>query len=320
MTLSNFAKILHTHIGNGQKTSDFILCLTDNIMEEPLAKSGERKMGYNELNPLIKKSPDTLRKIYNGLRSLSKRDAGAIISFLDKNKFSEYLLTFSPDAICLIGDVLQEEGVTFDDVDSDIIVDTCANLFASILRSRASGADSDSLPVTANSAKETSDEMNEMFLRMTANYCVMEIINRRPPILYRADSVNLNVFVRKIENMLDNTYEQKHNDAAVYVAIKIFYQKLYIQALSIEANLNMQFDFDEETSYEDKSAFINMEEDESSIELEGTSRFSEIPKLTPEIIRKANDPLGMVAVAIKEWGNFRDEMNFLYKEICGGNI
>jgi len=157
----------------------------------------------------------------------------------------------------------------------------------------------------------SADQMRGLFARAVAHFDVMEIINRRPAILYRDDSASLNVFARRICDMLVLPYKEKHTDPMLYSAINSFWDKLNIQAVSITTILNRRFDFD------DESAFINLEEDEIPVEPERAKRQIELPELTRELISQSADPLDIVERAHAEWGNFRNEMNLLYDEIYG---
>lgn len=131
MTFSEFAKMLYSCIGENQKSWEFVIHLTNQIMENPIREQDKQKDIDDEYNPLSKLQPNTLTKIYNGTRCIRKKNARIILSHLDKEKFNEYLSSFSPDTIDLIGFSLQEKGITFAYNET---IDECTNLFVSILQ------------------------------------------------------------------------------------------------------------------------------------------------------------------------------------------
>ena len=158
--------------------------------------------------------------------------------------------------------------------------------------------------------------MREIFVKVSDHFEVMEIINRKPAILYRADSAKLNLFTRRIESMLVIPFKEKHTDPMLYSGIKTFFEMLRIHVLAIDAYLNSRFDFDEETAFEDKTAFINLDEEEEVTASKRGAELIELPVLTCELISQSADPLSMMELSVKEWGNYRNEMNLLYNEIC----
>jgi len=123
---------------------------------------------------------------------------------------------------------------------------------------------------------------------------------------YRSDSTKINVFLRRIDAVLLIPYRRNCADTKIYPSIKAFHDALRVQALSIEAGLNRRFDFD------DKSAWIDMENFASR---KTKTNVPELPGLTRRVVKKSPDPVGLLGIAIEEWGNLRDEMNFLYGEI-----
>lgn len=131
MTFSEFAKMLYPIIGGNQTTSDFILCLTNQIIDIPDSEPNEHLATYNNCNLLSSYSPDTLTRYYNGSRNLSNKIARSYISKLDSKKFEDYLSTFPNDVTDnLIAAALKKHGIDF--VDNEAI-DACTNLFVSIL-------------------------------------------------------------------------------------------------------------------------------------------------------------------------------------------
>lgn len=74
---------------------------------------------------------DSCRKIFNGSRQISSKNAGKILSHLDKAKFENYILnTVSDTTLHLFVLALQEKGI---EVTETQIETVCTDLFASIL-------------------------------------------------------------------------------------------------------------------------------------------------------------------------------------------
>lgn len=134
MTFSEFAKMMYPLIGKETLTSDFVLCLTDQIMKLPSSEEDEKKESADKYNPLYEYEPSMLQKIYNGTRQISSQKARIICSHLDKNRFTDFLSEFTDDVIELIHSSLQAAGRKFDNQET---LDECANLFESILYSCA---------------------------------------------------------------------------------------------------------------------------------------------------------------------------------------
>jgi len=304
-------------IGGTQKKFEFVICLTNKIMVEPFTEIDKQRKSEDRYNPLAQKSPSSLEKMHNGSRNISKKDASAILTHIDKEKFAEYLSVLSHDALELLGDRLRENGITVSENEVDI---ACAELFASILTDCANGKSS--LPKNVVDSEEVKNKMSpkqirDTFIKAVDYYKIMEIINRKPAVIYRADSTSLNVFRNQTNTLIIVPFQRNENtgiDKATYASIKNFYDRIRILSLSVEASLNNRFDF------EDESAFINMEE-EAPTEKKSKSNCAELPRLSREFIAEniseSHDPLGLVELAIKQWGNFRDELNFLYNEIRG---
>lgn len=136
MKFSDFAKMMYPLIGMGQQTCDFVIFLTNLVIETPLPENAKNtQYDIDDINPLSNYSPSSLAKFYNGKRELSQSVAGEIISHLDKSRFSDYLMDLSNDVIVLIGSALEKNDVKL--IDNDII-DTCASLFVKILYDCAS--------------------------------------------------------------------------------------------------------------------------------------------------------------------------------------
>lgn len=132
MEFSHFLNMLFPNIGGKATQSEFVLTVTENIMEE---QPGKDDNDCN--NPLAKLEPDTLDRYFNGKKQLSKPNARAILGKRDKERFAEYLNTFSYDTVEAIGNAMVENGVET----SDDIPASCAELFESILMKCADRAD-----------------------------------------------------------------------------------------------------------------------------------------------------------------------------------
>ena len=140
MTFSDFMKILHSYIGNGQKIPDFIVDITNQIMEEPHTNNTIQLDKAGKYNPLSNKNSDMLYKIFRGEKALPKRDAQTILAHIDPDRFRCYLLHFSKEVINLIASELRNKNVKMkineEDSEEDIEA-TCADLFLSIIENCA---------------------------------------------------------------------------------------------------------------------------------------------------------------------------------------
>jgi hypothetical protein len=134
LTFSEFAKTLFLFCGDGRKTGEFVIALTDNIMEEPVTEADERKAADGEYNPLLALQPDALKRIYNGSRNISVKAASIIFGRLDKRKFDDFVFSASPDALMGLCAKLGEWGIS---ANTQNVGAVCAGLFADILASLA---------------------------------------------------------------------------------------------------------------------------------------------------------------------------------------
>lgn len=130
MTFSDFAQMLYPFCGGGDKTSDFVLSLFANIMEDPLTDVDVQKDLNGEYNPFAAMDTGTLGKFYNGSRKISKPNAGKVIAHLDKGKFEDFIASLPVDTISLLKDALRTRGYNVNDFD---VPNKCADIFASIL-------------------------------------------------------------------------------------------------------------------------------------------------------------------------------------------
>jgi len=166
MTFSDFAKTLYPFCGNGRKNSDFILALTDNIIEIHADESVEP-------NPLYELQADALRRIFSGTRGITPQNASIILGRLDKGRFIEYLEQQSTDALSGICVALNENGI---DANVQNICSVCADLFEQILK------------VCAENVKRRSKTYNEEFSDdLPANFAVAKIPNTPIASVYITD-------------------------------------------------------------------------------------------------------------------------------------
>lgn len=131
MTFSAFAKMMYPLIGNGETTSDFVIFLTNLMMEKPPAENEkDKQQDIDDYNPLSHYRENTCAKYYNGQRPLSQNIARKIISRLDKSQFSDFLMELPNDVIVAIGATMEKNGVKI--INNDIVT-TCTDLFESTL-------------------------------------------------------------------------------------------------------------------------------------------------------------------------------------------
>jgi hypothetical protein len=128
VTFSEFAKMLFPFCGNGANIADFVLALTDGVMESP--------PGDDAANPLYDLQPDALRRIYNGNRGITPQNASVILGRLDKGQFAEYLERLSTDALDGLCTALNGSGI---DANIGDVRAVCADLFEQILKACVTG-------------------------------------------------------------------------------------------------------------------------------------------------------------------------------------
>ena len=126
MNFSQFAKALYPFYGAGLTETDFIIEVTNKIMEH----------SSDENNPLKNLKPDFRKRIFEGSRSISRKNAATILNSLDKIRFEEYINGLTDDARRNISNYLGEYGyiIPFTDVAFQ-----CAEILENILKNIASG-------------------------------------------------------------------------------------------------------------------------------------------------------------------------------------
>lgn len=137
LTFSEFAKLLYPFCGNGETPSNFLVALFGAVSTETD-------------DPLFDKKGDSLKRIYEGKKRVTKKSASYILSHLEKSGFDTYLYDLvSDDALVeLCGRFEPYVGnATKDDISTKI-----ADLFVSILEEIAKGTPTTSLTVTAQTS------------------------------------------------------------------------------------------------------------------------------------------------------------------------
>lgn len=148
MTFSEFAQMLYPFCGDGKSHSDFVVALLASITEDT-----------DDEHPLLDFKPDYLKRIYNGTKPITKRNAASILSHLSKDAFIDLVSTRPDDAIEGLCTKLAEHGITADKYKAAAI---CADLFVEILTSCASGSHSKAKKVDAELAEELSTDLKKL--------------------------------------------------------------------------------------------------------------------------------------------------------------
>ena len=157
MTFSEFAKMLYPYCGNGAKRPDFVIALTDAILEEPKDNADEK-----EHNPVANYALSTREKIFSGRSAIGHTQAGVMMSKIYKENFSEYINALSPDTLVALKETVVKRGI--DVRSNNDIGDVCADLLADIIKGIAD-ADSSSklaIPVISKLNKEFLTEIGEI--------------------------------------------------------------------------------------------------------------------------------------------------------------
>ena len=135
LNFSDFAKALFPYCRKGSGQADFVILLTDKIMNGRPGRAPHEDGKFQ--NPLRAKDERTLQAYFNGGRPIPPGDASIILSRIDKFKFEEYLRgCCSDDALNLLRNDLSKAKVKGFADDSDI-VEFCADLFGDILHDLA---------------------------------------------------------------------------------------------------------------------------------------------------------------------------------------
>lgn len=286
---------------------------------------GKSKVGFasdlfKAAGPSTEFSEETVKTWINGTRSCSVRryfpememdDKRFIAYFRKRTKTSgswkKIQKAFSSE---LIADVKTEDiFVDLETDDPEVFYWSLLNQFQRIFHLPASEIEiknSEPPLITAPQRKPSSEEIRDWFLKLTDVCEVMDTINRKPAILDRDDSARLNAFLDRMDFLIPNAVPCNN---LLCASIRSFIEVLRIQVLTLDANLNSRF------SFEDKSASINMEEDEDWKKNRNSGHRSKISDLSLDLILESADPVNLGKLAVSEWGNFRDKMNLLFNEI-----
>jgi len=118
---SDFLKMLYPYCADGNKPADFVVAMAGNIIEET----------DDDYNPFLDKKPDYLKRIYNGSKPISQKDATHIVGHSDKRRFESYLSNFSDDAILGIQAALANNRIPVEDKYN--VPSVCASVLIDIL-------------------------------------------------------------------------------------------------------------------------------------------------------------------------------------------
>lgn len=177
MTFSEFANILYPFIGGEKTTSDFIIELTNHIMEEPFSEEDVKAKEEDKYNPLAEFETNSLQKIYKGSTPFSKKNARRILKHLDKAKFYEYIDKLSYDTQLGIKNELlaNDPAISIDD-----ICETCSALFEKILYECVNKENKASKNTSQLKQKPSppSKKMLTEFLESVEGFGIVSFINR----------------------------------------------------------------------------------------------------------------------------------------------
>ena len=170
---------------------------------------------------------------------------------------------------------------------------------------------SSTLPIpTVSQNKPSVEQVRDIFLQYIDQLNIMNIINRKPAILNRDDSLKMDMFIGRMEPVVANCNPTDH---PLYASINDFVHTLRIQVLSLDATLNNRF------GAENNTASINMEDhDEDWIKDNKKVKQWWIPKLDAKLITYADNPAHLIGIANGGWESFKNKMNALYKDILSG--
>ena len=162
MDFSTFVKLLYPYCSAGEKEAEFIVTVTNNIMEE----------SDNCDNPLTDSTLETRKRIFNGKRPISKQNATFILSKLDKSHFIEYIDSLSTDTLEKILNSLNKLGF---DTNIKNVATLCADLLTDILDSIASGKFKPEINKADSSKDILIDEANQRMNRIETRNLINEI-------------------------------------------------------------------------------------------------------------------------------------------------
>ncbi len=148
MRFCDLVQLMHHNYEEQINAGDFVPVLIDAILDD---ESLEKE---KEPNPLYALGKSTKEAYYSGRLPISQKRAAVIAPRIDENKFSEFVDTYSMDALDHIRDKLAEFGF---DVPSYDVGRALANILAQIIRRRADGLPDD--VVTLNYARHETGKL-----------------------------------------------------------------------------------------------------------------------------------------------------------------
>lgn len=132
MKFCDLAQFMHHNYGEKATASEFVAVLIDAILDD---------MALEETaNPIYELSKSTREAYYSGRLSISQKKAAIIAPRIDEARFSDFVDTYSFDALNHMRDKLIEFGF---DVETSEVGRTCANILAQIIHRRADGLSDD---------------------------------------------------------------------------------------------------------------------------------------------------------------------------------
>lgn len=132
MKFSQFAQVLYPYCNEGSTKGEFVWHLVDKIMD---GQPGRAHGNDEYQNPLRSMDDRTLLNYFNGVHSISPKDASTIYSSIKTEKFENYIdHRCSAEAQSKLLDALLEvEEIE----EKGTVPEVCAQLFEKILRELA---------------------------------------------------------------------------------------------------------------------------------------------------------------------------------------
>jgi len=127
MLFYEFAQMLYPPCGRGRGHANFIRALICSIIEND----------SQDRCPVLNLQQNTLEKIFNGTKPITKRNATYILSSLDKMNYIEFIGSFTSDTIQEISSALANNGICNDGTEDDV-VDKSYETLIQILKTTAS--------------------------------------------------------------------------------------------------------------------------------------------------------------------------------------
>jgi len=313
MNLCELINILYPHSDRGCNKPAFLIYLVDCIMKPPTTEEDHKLDAENKYNPLKGYDTGYIAKMCNGSRPLPVNVARAINSRIDRKRFASLIDDdFSDDSLEPITADLEQNGI---DTSNDSTYTICADLFAKIIIASANHS-SNKQKMTPSMMPSSDkvlfgDSTRNLFIEIEKNYSIMDIINRNPPVMSRADSARFDCFVRDINELITYPNKECENSSVVLARINSFIKELRLIALTIDTNINNS------SKRKDKHASINMDLffGESYAE-ENLLIDTSICMSFEDAYLVADDKISILEIDSKDWMNYRNTMNLLYKMIC----